>query len=310
MVEPKTVQCPGCGLVIKLSTGQVDTCPVCGTALPAEDAAAGKRGRKKPPRGPESLEKFLSNRTGGDEAWVSREVLLVFFYTIFITFILRYFAYSAMISNGEIKFNPLLFALFNLAALTTGLFPILYILVSRMSFTKLGLRHWSAQTLVVISIVGIGAGFGLVFIDMLNQDINNAIYAATGWAILGPSQFNIDYDAFLQGSILARVGFGLMSGFPVVLAELLARGTVLNGFMQHFGKTRIKNSRSRQLSAFFVAIGLNVLYDFVVSLFDPTGLLESVMVNIFLGCVFLIVKDIRAVMIAQAVLVFMSFLFL
>ncbi|NMC08362.1 MAG: hypothetical protein GYA24_24355 [Candidatus Lokiarchaeota archaeon] len=295
--EPASgMQCPECGLAIKVTSQPLEKCPVCGAKLPMlTDAKKGVPERK----GPISLEQALFKSPRVKESWVPREMFGAFILAYFVTYAANYLIIaSGMVSNpdGTLKFDAAGFFLLNVVGMLAGITPLVYVLanktsVRKLSITSLGAPGWRAAILI-------GIGFGIVL--FLAQFLGTAINRASGISALLENPANDAYNAFIRASTGNRLVMLLPIAAAQVLGEFLYRGVILNGLLQWLRK-RVPPvaPATMKVGAWGLSILLGTLFDLSI-FFNPASIVPSLFIHAIIGLLYIVNGNLQSCMIAQA----------
>ncbi|MEX2682840.1 MAG: hypothetical protein Q6373_014715 [Candidatus Sigynarchaeota archaeon] len=292
---PET-RCPQCGLVIKLASLSVETCPVCGAKLPAVPAA-----KKSPsePKGPIMLEQALFKSPRVKESWAPREVLSVIMLTFFVVLMVNYLIVAAgegIITSGQ--FDPVLYFSINLAGILVGIAPLAYVLANKTGIKKLALHRIPRAEWLWAIVLGITCGIGLYALNYMGQVINEVTGLDSLVTTTAGEQAEKQYSEFML--VMENRLFLLVPvAVAQVLGELFYRGTVLNGIIQWFQKRVPPLSRSAtRLRAWVLSVLFGTLFDFSL-FFNLTSIVPSLFLHALVGLLFILTRNVQAGMIAQ-----------
>jgi hypothetical protein len=299
-------RCPQCGLAIKVTNQPIDTCPICGAKLPV--VAAGKKGQPER-KGPISLEQALFKSPRAKESWAPRDVFNAIMLTFFVIFAVNYLIIATVGSvdvNGQLIFDPALYFWINLAGVLVGSTPVLYVLLNKVSLSKIGLKKINGRQWLDVILFGLISGAILLLVELITSTLNRQIFLATGWDVFGR---NVEYDDF----VAAGGGNKLFMLVPVAAAqvagELFYRGTILNAFLQRFQKhVPALGAAAVKLRAWGVSVLLGTLFEFGL-FFNPATIIPSLLVHAIVGAIFVQTRNVYAGMIAQGTYILMVILF-
>ncbi|MHA1682337.1 MAG: CPBP family glutamic-type intramembrane protease [Promethearchaeota archaeon] len=301
MSEKSQRTCPGCGLLIKVNE-TIEECPMCGEKLDSLPPPKKEKEELK------SLMKTLYNREKGSKKYNVRELMNVTFISFFLTSLVRFIFFSAVQSfyseEGEpveIPFNPAIYFFSNALIAVIGLYPIIYMKLRGDGYAVFGLGRIKRKELAMMIIVGAVAGFGLYFIDLFSQVINNQIYDVTGWDFWDNS--NPEFSTYLSDSIWNRlimsIGFILSASIP----EILLRGVIQKKLMEIY-ITEGKSTRG-EVKSFLLSFVITSGISFAIFL-TPLVIVFSLLSNLLLTAIYRFTRSVYACIVVQAMYIIIA----
>lgn len=307
---PREQRCPGCGIGLKVTGEVLVACPVCGTSLPVTREDLQRKVEMDRTGGVRSLGDELFQRVGSATTWTLAEMKNVVLITVLFTAFAR-FAVLALLARDPVTatFNPWLVVGLHATMVIVGVVPVVYIKNARMSFRKLGFTPLAARGILGALIAGAAAGVLLHVLDFAGVFLRGAIHAATGWDAFGPSPHQQDFLAFMHASPWNKLAVFLPYGAAQLALVVFFAGVVVNGFCHHHEQRAVGNglvlrTRARILLA---TTALVALLTFAFT-FDLSSVFYSISSTLLLSGMYLHVRRIHALLVANLVFIIVTFL--
>ena len=277
-------KCSGCGSLI--SSTRLEQCPLCNTVLESVPE------QLKPKTQKQSGYIFANKKLRPEhkfeirkEAWNSREGYKVFEVSIFAY--LSVFMVVIMILYTQIdpdtqQVEPNIFIIFleTLPVIALGVYPIVYIIVKKNHFIKLGI-HPDIKKIAIALVIGVFGAIGIYLINLLSNYAFSLLVDAGFENFVAYNANIIEANQIIRDSSFWVIIYCILVSLMAIASEIAYRGVLHNTIKQKYGE-EIKGKIIVSLLVALVYAGIEILVFLISDIYIGFFLFFSDLIFFFL----------------------------
>ena len=279
-----TRKCSGCGSLI--SSMRLEQCPLCNTVLetipdnikPKTQKQSGYifSNKKLQPEHKFEIRKEVWNSKEGYKAF---EVSIFAYLSVFMVVLM--ILYTQM-DQDTLQVNQNIFIIFleTLPVIALGVYPIIYIMVKKNHFLKLGL-HPDIKKIAIALVIGVFGAIGIYLINLLS---NYAFSLLVNAGLENFASYNaniIEINQIIRESGFWIIIYCILVSLMAIASEIAYRGVLHNTIKQKYGE-EIKGKIIVSLLVALVYAGIEILVFLITDIYIGLFLFISDFIFFFL----------------------------
>ena len=279
-----TRKCSGCGSLI--SSTRLEQCPLCNTVLksipdhlkPKTQKQSGYifTNKKLQPEHKFEIRKEVWNSKEGYKAF---EVSIFAYLSVFMVVLM--ILYTQM-DQDTLQVNQNIFIIFleTLPVIALGVYPIIYIMVKKNHFIKLGL-HPDIKKIAIALVIGVFGTIGIYLINLLSNYAFSLLVNA-GFENFATYNANIiEINQIIRESGFWIIIYCILVSLMAIASEIAYRGVLHNTIKQKYGE-EIKGKIIVSLLVALVYAGIEILVFLITDIYIGIFLFFSDFIFFFL----------------------------